>query len=160
MLGLDEVVAAAWLLGVIGATDYLDGILARALDQVSEIGKFLDPLADRAAIVAAVVGGLIAGVLPPLIAWPLMVREVVVGAGALFLVGRLERNVEVRWLGKMATFIVYFSIPAFYLAAAGVAVGFFETFGWITGVVGLVLYYVVTWQYAQDVRAAMVPAGP
>jgi cardiolipin synthase len=159
LLGKDDVVAAAWLLGAIGATDYVDGILARALHQVSEIGKFLDPLADRAAIVAAVVGGLIAGVLPPAIGWPLVAREVVVAAGALFVVGRLDRNVEVRWLGKTATFIVYFAIPAFYLAAAGVVAGFFEPFGWITGVVGLILYYVVTWHYVGDVREAMAEAA-
>ena len=41
---------AGLLLGVIGATDWLDGYLARRLDQVTELGKFLDPLADRIAI--------------------------------------------------------------------------------------------------------------
>ena len=64
LLGRDEVVGSAWLLVVIGATDWLDGSLARAFNQVSEIGKFLDPLADRVAIVAAVIGGLVAGVVP------------------------------------------------------------------------------------------------
>jgi len=155
LLGKDDVVAAAWLLGGIGATDYLDGSLARALNQVSEIGKFLDPLADRAAIVAAVVGGLIAGVIPGLIAWPLIARELVVALGAVFVVRRLHRNVEVKYLGKLATFIVYWAIPAFYLAAADVAAGFWEPFGWVTGVVGLVLYYVVTYAYFSDVKTQL-----
>lgn len=155
LLGKEDVVAAAWLLGAIGVTDYLDGSLARALNQVSEIGKFLDPLADRAAIVAALIGGLVAGVIPGLIAWPLIVREAVVAAGALYLVRRLERNIEVKYLGKVATFVVYWAIPAFYLAAAGVAVGFWEPFGWVTGVVGLVLYYVVTFGYFTDLRTEL-----
>jgi len=151
-LGKDDVVAAVWLLGAIGATDFLDGSLARALNQESEIGKFLDPLADRAAIAAALVGGIMAGVLPGLIAWPLIAREAVVALGALYLVGKLRRNVVVKKLGKAATFMVYWSIPAFYLAAAGVGRWFFEPFGWVTGVIGLVLYYVVTFDYIGDLR--------
>ena len=68
-------------LGVIGATDWVDGYLARRLDQVSELGKLLDPVADRLAVASAVVGGLIAGVLPPWFAWALIVREALIAAG-------------------------------------------------------------------------------
>jgi cardiolipin synthase len=153
LLGLDEVAMAAWILLVIGLTDWLDGSLARALGQVSEIGKFLDPLADRTAIVAAVIGGLIAGVVPGLIAWPLLIREAVVAVGALLLIGRLKENVEVKYLGKLATFIVYGAIPAFYLASAGVEI--MEPIAWISGVIGLVLYYAVTIDYARDVLAKL-----
>ena len=66
LFGRDDPAAAGWLLGGIGATDWVDGYLARRLDQVSEIGKVLDPLADRGAVAAAVIGGWIAGALP----WP------------------------------------------------------------------------------------------
>jgi len=155
LLGKDDVVAAAWLLAVIGATDFLDGSLARALNQVSEIGKFLDPLADRAAIAAALIGGLIAGVLPALIAWPLIIREAIVALGALYLVRKLQRNIEVKTLGKAATLIVYISIPAFYLAAGDVWPAGLEPLGWATGVVGLVLYYWVTWDYITDLRKGL-----
>lgn len=134
---------------VIGVTDWLDGSLARALNQVSEIGKFLDPLADRIAIVAAVAGGLVAGVVPGLIAVPLLVRETIVALGALYLVRRVGRNVEVKYLGKVATFVVYGAIPSFYLAAAGTDA--FEPIAWITGVIGLILYYIVTVDYGRDV---------
>ena len=58
-MATDHVAAAGWLLGVIGSTDWIDGYLARRLNQVSEVGKFLDPLADRLAVAAAVVGGLV-----------------------------------------------------------------------------------------------------
>ena len=152
LLERDEVAGAAWLLVVIGATDWLDGSLARALNQVSEIGKFLDPLADRLAIVAAVVGGLIAGVIPAIIGWLLLVREVVVAAGALYVVRRLGRNVEVKYLGKLATFIVYGAIPSFYLAASGLDV--FEPIGWVSGIIGLLLYYAVTVDYGREVITA------
>ncbi len=153
LLGRDDLVLAAWLMVIIGATDWLDGSLARALGQVSEVGKFLDPLADRVAIVAAVAGGLIAGVVPTLIAIPLLLREAVVALGALYLVRRLHRNVEVKYLGKVATLIVYGAIPSFYLAEAGVA--WFGPIGWVSGVIGLILYYVVTIDYGRDVIAQL-----
>ena len=155
LLGRDDPRNAAFLLIVIGFTDFLDGALARRLGQTSEIGRFLDPLADRLAILAAVVGGLMANVVPGWLAWPLLVREILVGIGALFLVAKLKTNVTVRWLGKAATAIVYGAIPAFYLAAAGVESEFWRIIGTLSGVVGLVVYAVVTWQYVEDVRGAM-----
>jgi len=64
LFGADAPLPAGLLLGGIGATDWVDGFLARRLGQVSELGKLLDPLADRLAITAAVIGGWVAGVLP------------------------------------------------------------------------------------------------
>ena len=155
LLGRDDPRSAAFLLITIGWTDFLDGALARKLGQTSEIGKFLDPLADRLAIFAAVVGGVIADLLPAWFGWPLLGREVLVGAGAVYLLTRLKTNVTVRQMGKAATAIVYAAIPAFYLAAAGIAPDFWRLFGSITGAVGLVLYFTVTWHYVEDVRKAM-----
>lgn len=155
LLGRDDPRSAAFLLITIGWTDFLDGALARKLGQTSEIGKFLDPLADRLAIFAAVAGGLVAGVLPGWLGWPLLGREILVGAGALYLVTRLKTNVTVRQLGKVATAIVYGAIPAFYLAAAGVEPDFLRLIGTLAGAVGLALYLTVTWQYVDDIRLAM-----
>ncbi len=159
LLGRDDPRSAAILLFTIGWTDFLDGALARKLGQTSEIGKFLDPLADRLAIFAAVAGGLAAGVLPAWLGWPLLIREVVVGAGALYLLTRLKTNVQVRQMGKAATFIVYGAVPSFYLAGAGIEPDFWRLIGSLTGAVGLFLYLWVTWQYMGDIRAAMARAG-
>ena len=57
LLVIGEYGWAGILLAVIGATDWIDGYLARRLNQVTEIGKFLDPLADRLAVAVAVIGG-------------------------------------------------------------------------------------------------------
>ena len=156
LLGKDDPRNAAFLLIAIGWTDFLDGALARKLGQTSEIGKFLDPLADRLAILAAVVGGLIADVLPGWLGWPLLAREVVVAVGALYLVTRLKTNVTVRQMGKVATAIVYGAIPAFYVAGAGIATDFWRVAGGLAGAIGLVLYLAVTWQYVTDIREAML----
>ena len=152
LLERDDSRNAALLLITIGFTDFLDGALARKLGQTSEIGKFLDPLADRLAIFAAVVGGLIADILPAWFGWSLLGREVLVGAGALYLLTRLKTNVTIRQMGKTATAIVYAAIPAFYLASAGIAPDFWHLFGNITGAVGLVLYLTVAWLYFEDIR--------
>src|SRR6516225_3990051 len=54
-----EPVAAAALLAFLGATDWVDGYIARHFDQGSELGKILDPLADRILLLAAIVALLI-----------------------------------------------------------------------------------------------------
>lgn len=164
LLGADDPRGAAVTLIVIGASDFLDGALARKLGQTSEIGKLLDPTADRLAILAALAGGLAAGVVPGWLGWPLLVREILVGGGALFLVGKLSVKPAVRPAGKWATAIVYASIPAYYLAAAGASEwfgvpGFWEKLGMATGIVGLVLYWGVTWLYLGDLRRAMAASS-
>ncbi len=154
LLAQRRVGLAALLIFVIGSTDWIDGYLARRLDQVSEIGKFLDPLADRLMIASAVVGGMIAGVLPTIIGVPLIVRETLVGLGALLVTVRGDGKVAVRPLGKAATFLLYGAIPAFYLVSAGIAASFFAPPAWIAGVTGLTLYYWVAVEYAIDVWGA------
>lgn len=155
LFGRNDPVAAGILILVVGWTDWLDGVLARALHQISKIGKFLDPLADRLAIAAAVVGGMIAGVVPAWLGVPLIARETLIAIGALVLGVRNREQIRVRYLGKLATFILYGAIPSFYLAAGDIADPLFLYLGWVFGVVGLVLYYWVAGQYAFDIRVRL-----
>lgn len=160
LLGQGNVGWAAALIFIIGSTDWVDGFLARRLDQISEVGKFLDPLADRLMIASALVGGLLAGVLPALIGWPLIVREVLVGIGTLALARRRLGTLEVKWLGKFATFLLYGAIPSFYLTAAAIVPWLFGPPAWISGVVGLVLYWYVGFQYASEVLRRLSRVEP
>jgi cardiolipin synthase len=151
LLVQERIELAAVLIFLIGSTDWVDGYLARRLNQVSEFGKFLDPLADRLMIASALVGGLIAGVVPVVIGWPLLIREVLVGLGALVLAMRGGGKLEVRFLGKAATFLLYGAVPAFYLTTAGVWPWLFGPSGWVGGVLGLILYWYVAVEYAGDI---------
>ncbi len=151
LFGADDPAGAGWLLGAIGATDWVDGFLARKLGQVSELGKVLDPVADRAAIAAAVIGGWVAGVLPWPVALLLVVRESIVALGAAYAAARFHARVEVRYLGKVATFGLYTAIGSFYIYA-GTGHRFFLWAAWIIVVPGLMLYYLVVVQYFMDVR--------
>lgn len=151
----DRIGLAAGLIFVIGSTDWVDGYIARRLDQESEVGAFLDPLADWLMIASAVVGGLVADVLPTIVGIPLIAREVLVATGALYLAVRGGGRIEVRYLGKLATFLLYGAIPSFYLTAADIAPWLFGPAAWVAGVVGLVLYWVVAGRYALDMRRAL-----
>ncbi len=156
LLGRDDPVAAGWLFGLIGATDWVDGFLARRLNQVSEVGKFLDPLADRIAVFVALVGGLIAGVLAPWFAWAILLREALVGVGALWVAARGRTKLAVRRLGKLATLLVYAGVGFLFLASSGW--DWVEALGWALGVPGLVLYWVVGVAYLEDAGRAVATA--
>lgn len=155
LVGKDNAAGAGWLLLAIGGTDWIDGYLARRLNQVSEVGKVLDPLADRIAVATAVIAGWATGVLNPWFAGLLIVREAIIGIGALFLVARTRGKLAVRYLGKLATFLLYGAISAFYLTAGDFLPDLFGPVAWITGVSGLVLYYWVGGQYALDIKDAL-----
>ncbi len=146
---------AGLLLGVIGATDWVDGYLARRLDQVTEIGKFLDPVADRIAVFVAVVAGLATGVLPGWFGWLLVSREVLIVLGAA--IGWLNgvTKLDVRYIGKVATFAVYTAVACFY-GGNGFDATWLTGTAYALGVPGLALYYVVAVLYVGDMRAAIV----
>lgn len=151
LFGKDDPTAAGILIGVVGSTDWVDGYLARRLGQVSALGAVLDPVADRAAVGAAVIGGWVAGILAPWFAAALIAREVVVAVIAGYVASRARTRLEVRYIGKLSTFILYFAFPAFYLAA-GTGWSGWSVIGWVLAVPGLALYWVAAAHYAGDAR--------
>lgn len=152
LVGRENPIGAGLLLGVIGSTDWVDGYLARRLNQVSEVGKILDPLADRLAVATAVIAGLITGDLPSWFAWTLIVREALVGVGAIYVALRGHTSLAVRDMGKLATLLLYVAVAWFFIGSEW-APG--NVIGWLTGVPGLVLYYIVAVQYAGDAATAI-----
>ncbi|MEE9179178.1 MAG: CDP-alcohol phosphatidyltransferase family protein [Acidimicrobiia bacterium] len=148
---------AAGLIFVIGWTDWIDGYLARKLDQVSRLGTALDPIADRLMIASAVIGGMIVDppVVPLVIGFGLIARELLMGAVALILLSKGGGTLEVRYLGKVATFILYGAIPLFYLAAIDFLGVVTALLAWVLGVVGLAMYWYVTVQYVGDARRVL-----
>ena len=155
LLGADNVAAATVLFAVIATTDWVDGYLARRLGQVSKLGKALDPVADRLMILSAVVAGLIAGIVPPIIGVTLVLREAYMAVLAGVLVSRGQGTLEVRRLGKIATFLVYSSIAWFYMAAVPFLEPLTWPMAWVGSVVGLVLYWYTAFQYTLDARRKM-----
>ena len=83
---------------------------------------------------------------------PLIVREVVVGLGAIVVALKGHTSLAVRKMGKLATLLLYMSISWFLIGADWVPG---QVIAWATGVPGLILYYVVAFQYAGDAIAAI-----
>ena len=157
LFGRDNRAGAALLLGILGATDWVDGWLARRFNQVSEFGKMFDPTADRLLFIVGITGIIIDGSAPLWFCWLVIVREVVVGGTIAIatLAFKMERF-DVTWWGKTATFLLMFAIPGFMLGHSDFwGHGGFEVASWLIGIPGLVLSYYTAVAYVPTIRASL-----
>ena len=113
LFGADDRAGAAVLLAVLGATDWVDGFLARRWQQVSTVGKILDPTADRLLLAVGVISILVDGSVPVWIAVLTFLREGLVAVTALTLASMGARRIDVTWAGKAGTFGLMFAYPLF-----------------------------------------------
>ncbi len=156
LFGADRQTAAAVLLGVLGATDWVDGFVARRYHQVSTVGKVLDPVADRVLVVTAVIAITVHGAVPVWFAAATLAREVVVSAAVLLLASLGAARIDVLWVGKAGTFALMFSYPAFLLShgTAGWQ-GPIHVIAWIAGLLGLALAWIAAASYVPVARTAL-----
>lgn len=143
LFGQDNRAGAAWLLALLGSTDWVDGYIARRFDQTSEFGKIFDPTVDRLLFIVSVTAIIIDGSIPLWFAIAVLAREVIVGGviafSTLFL--HMERF-GVTWLGKCATFALMGAVPSFLLGNADVWESpAFLVVAWVLGIPGLALSY-------------------
>jgi cardiolipin synthase len=156
VVGASEQGPAAILLGVLGATDWVDGFIARRLHQVSTVGKVLDPLADRLLVGTAVIVIIVHGAVPVWFGTLTLVREALVGLAVVVLAGLGAARIDVLWVGKAGTFALMFAYPAFLLGHGSASwQGGIRTFAWVAGVAGLVLAWVAAAAYLRPARAAL-----
>lgn len=138
LFGLEDRLAAAILLAVLGATDWVDGYIARRYDQVSRLGTLLDPTADRIMLLVAVTCIAIDGSVPWWFAGLTLLREGLVALAALFLASMGVRDFEVSWWGKTGTFLLMMSYPLFLAGNADVAwADGARVLAWVCGIPGL-----------------------
>lgn len=95
------------LLVVIGSTDWLDGFVARRIGQVSKLGKLLDPVADRMAIVVVLLALVFRGVLPVVLAGALLLRDLIVSVAFPVLEAKGFERIPVNRTGKWATALIF-----------------------------------------------------
>lgn len=94
---------AALVYAVAFVTDLLDGYLARRFDQVTRLGRVLDPLADKLMTGAVVISIAAAGIIPWWCVAVLVVKEVSMGLGAAFMYRRTDDVIPANYLGKAST---------------------------------------------------------
>jgi cardiolipin synthase len=140
---------------VVVATDWVDGALARATGQVSDLGKVLDPVADRLAIAAGLIALVVADAFPLWAALLILVRDATVLIAGLVLLSKRRARIEVRHLGKVATFSLMAAIACIAWGSLGYPLAPAAlTCGWAFYAVGIVEYYVATVLYVGDLRRA------
>jgi cardiolipin synthase (CMP-forming) len=153
VLGPEEDGWALAVLAVSGVTDYLDGWLARRLDQTSALGELLDPVADRLYILSTVVGLGVRGVIPVWLAVLLPLRDVFLWTLVPFLRTRGYNALPVHFLGKVATAALLYAFPLLLLGdGTGVLATLAKVFGWAFAAWGAALYWWAGLLYAWQVR--------
>jgi cardiolipin synthase len=165
LFGKEDRAAAAALLAVLGITDWVDGYLARHLGQVSELGKILDPVADRLLFIVGAGGILVDGSVPTWFAVIVLVRETLVGGATLVLAALGARRIDVTWFGKAGTFGLMIAFPLFLASHSDLS--WADTAGvlaWVAGIPGLALSLYAAVIYIPIARRALregraVPSG-
>jgi cardiolipin synthase len=141
------------LLMVSGVTDFLDGWLARRLNQTTVLGQILDPVADRLYILAVVVGLALRDVIPWWMAVSLPLRDLLMWGLVPFLRTRGYSALPVHFLGKAATFNLLYAFPLLLLGdGEGVVATLARVFGWAFAFWGIGLYWWAGVLYAWQVR--------
>lgn len=153
VLGPEADLIALVVLMVSGITDYLDGYLARRLDQFTSLGEILDPVADRLYILAVVIGLALRDIIPWWVAIILPLRDLLLWGLVPLLRTRGYHALPVHFLGKAATFNLLYAFPLLLLGEGdGVVSTMARVFGWAFAFWGIGLYWWAGLLYAWQVR--------
>ncbi|HSN03235.1 MAG TPA: CDP-alcohol phosphatidyltransferase family protein [Acidimicrobiales bacterium] len=161
LFGTGHRALAAWLLGTLGATDWVDGYLARRLDQVSSVGKVIDPVADRILVMVGLLAVAAAGGVPWWFALITLARELIVSLMTLLLAALGAARIDVLWWGKVSTFALMTTFPLFLLTSNDqhAPLATWQHVGrdlcWVVGVAGLALSWIVLASYVRPALTAL-----
>jgi len=161
LFGTDHWALAAWLLGALGATDWVDGYLARRFHQVSKIGKVIDPVADRVLVISGLLGVAAVGAVPWWFALVTLARELIVSVLTIVLAALGAARIDVLWWGKVSTFALMTTFPLFLLTSNphGAPLATWQEVlragCWVVGLAGLTLSWIVLFGYVRPALAAL-----
>lgn len=108
-LSEENYILAFVFLTLSGLTDVLDGFIARKFNFVTNFGKLIDPLADKATQVSVLATLTLQHIIPLWILIIVLLKECIMIAGASFLYGK-ELVVSSKWYGKLSTVLFYIAI--------------------------------------------------
>jgi cardiolipin synthase len=157
VLGVRTATGDWWAVGLLiasGASDWLDGKIARALNQQSKLGQLLDPAADRLYIVATVIALAVRDIIPWWLVALLAVREVLMAAVLWLLRRRGWAALQVSFVGKTATLCLLYAFPLLFLGshAGAVYAPTARVAGWSFAIWGSALYWCAALLYALQAR--------
>jgi cardiolipin synthase len=158
LFGRENRHAAAWLLAVLCASDWVDGYIARHFNQVSNLGKVLDPTADRILLGVGGIAIIMDGSIPRWLGIVALAREVVVGGAAIVLALKGARRIEVQLVGKAGNFLLMLAFPLFLASNPDGGAPWHEVarpLAWICAVPGVVLSYYSAFRYFHLAKDAL-----
>src|SRR5690554_2797996 len=130
------------------ATDFLDGVLARRLGQVTRLGQLLDPAADRLFIFAALIGLAIRDIVPWWLVAVIVARDVALVVLGVVLANHSFGPIPVHDLGRIATASLFYALPILMLGQAFSQLAWFtDPLGWACVLWGAFLYWWAGWRY-------------
>ncbi len=146
------------VLAVSGASDWLDGVLARRLGQVSRLGQMLDPAADRLFILVTLVGLAWRGAVPWWLLVAIVARDLMMAALLPVLARRGYGPLPVNFLGKAGTFALLYAFPLLLIGTLGGSIGHGAwVVGWAFAWWGVAIYWLAgatyLWQARELLRA-------
>ena len=154
----DRPIAAGLLLAVLGATDWVDGYIARRFDQGSKFGQIIDPVADRALLITGAVVLLIDGSVPLWVGIVVLAREALISVATVGLAALGARRIDVQWVGKAGTLALMFALPMFLwldTVKPGAGHDVLALVTWFFTITGMGLSYYATLGYIPIARAAL-----
>ena len=108
-LVVDNYLMAFIFLTISGLTDVLDGFIARKFNFITNFGKLIDPLADKATQISVLIALMLKNIIPFWMIAIVALKEAAMIAGASFLYGK-ELVVSSKWYGKFSTVLFYIAI--------------------------------------------------
>lgn len=131
---------------VLGLTDFVDGFIARKFHQITNLGRLLDPFADRVSQIVVSATLVVGGYLPIWMAVVVAASDLILGICAL---SRGGHPIPVRWIGRIRTAILMVGLPLVLLVAAFAPHndGLRLAVLWLVGV-GVVLHAIADLAYA------------
>lgn len=149
-----------WALAVLafaGATDWLDGRLARTLNQQSRLGELLDPAADRLFIVVTLVVLAVRDVVPLWLVVVIVGRDLLLTVVLAVLMAARVGPLPVHFVGKAGTFALLYALPLLLLARWDGPVGTAaDLLGWGFALWGIALYWLAGVVYLRQASAELV----
>ncbi|TSA53095.1 MAG: CDP-alcohol phosphatidyltransferase family protein [Actinobacteria bacterium] len=144
---------AAFVLGGVGYTDWIDGWVARRFNQTTNFGSVFDPFVDRMLFIVATVGVMVDGAVPRWLCIAILVREIAVGAAMLGATVFGMQRFAVSYWGKWYTLCLMTAVPLLLLGASNNVVAHgANVLGWILAVPGMALSYYTAIAYVPVIR--------
>lgn len=110
-----EYVLLITLLLFAAATDYFDGYFSRKFNQVTELGKVLDPVADKISMGAILLSLIFIRDFPPLLVYLLLYRDILIVLFGIIIAQKIKSTTSADFIGKLNTTIIAITILLFVL---------------------------------------------